>query len=81
MGAVIQLSDRVKSEPRIEAMAYVHEDQQMYRAILELNRRGDVVGVHRVAKHGLQMTEVALQEIDRLTLMVGDLEGRGGDVA
>ena len=78
---LIQLSDRVKSEPRMGAMAYVHEDVQMFRAILELNRKGDVLGVARVAKHGLQMTEVALAEIDRLTLLVGDLEGKGGDVA
>lgn len=83
MGAVIQLSDRQQSEPRIEALAYMDETEKAAQAIRVLARRAargeleNLVGIDSVAQRLLHMVEVGREEIDRLTLEFGYPDSRG----
>jgi len=67
MGEVIQLSDQLDSETRIEALAFLHEFEKEANDIRRDLRRGDVVAADQRAKRQLHLVGVALAEADRLT--------------
>lgn len=69
---LIQLSDRRRAEPRMEAIAYLDETEKAAKAIRQLVARDDLLGVARVAKRLEQMVVVGREELDRLTLSHGE---------
>jgi hypothetical protein len=64
---VIQLSDQLDSETRMEAMTFLHEFETEANHIRRDLRRGDLVAVDNRAKRQLHLVGVALAEADRLT--------------